>query len=188
MLENLENSAEATGLEKVNSHSNPKERQCQRMFRLLYNCAHFTCQQSYDQNPSRQASAVHKQINSRCTSCVQERERNKKSNCQHPLDHREREFQINICFVDYTKGFDCVDHNKLWKIVKEMGIPDHLTCILRYWHAEQEATIITKHGMMDWFQIGKGVCQGCILSPCLFNLYLKLLLLLFSPSFVSNSL
>ena len=69
-----------------------------------------------------------------------------------------------------------------------MGIPDHLTCILRYWHAEQEATIITKHGMMDWFQIGKGVCQGCILSPCLFNLYLKLLLLLFSPSFVSNSL
>ena len=104
----------------------------------------------------------------------------------HWIIEKAREFQINISFVDYTKGFDCVDHNKLWKIVKEMGIPDHLTCILRYWHAEQEATIITRHGMMDWFQIGKGACQGCILSPCLFNLYLKLLL--FSSSFVSNSL
>ena len=106
----------------------------------------------------------------------------------HWIIKKAREFRKNFYSIDYAKAFDCVDHSRLRKIVKEMGIPDHLTCILRYWHAEQEATIITKHGMMDWFQIGKGVCQGCILSPCLFNLYLKLLLLLFSPSFVSNSL
>uniref|UniRef100_A0A8B9XNR2 Reverse transcriptase domain-containing protein n=1 Tax=Bos mutus grunniens TaxID=30521 RepID=A0A8B9XNR2_BOSMU len=83
-----------------------------------------------------------------------------------------REFQKNIyfCFIDYAKAFDCVDHNKLWTILKEMGIPDHLTCLLRNLYAGQEATVRTGHGT-DWFQIGKGVCQGCILSPCLFNLY-----------------
>ena len=70
-----------------------------------------------------------------------------------------------------AKAFDCVDHNKLWKILKEMGIPDHLTCLLRNLYAGQEATVRTGHGRTDWFQIGKGVCQGCILSPCLFNLY-----------------
>ena len=70
-----------------------------------------------------------------------------------------------------TKAFDCVDHNELWKILKEMGIPDHLTCLLRSLHAGQEATVRTGHGTTDWFQIGKGVRQGCILSPCLFNLY-----------------
>ena len=75
------------------------------------------------------------------------------------------------CFIDYAKAFDCVDHNKLWKILKEMGIPDHLTCLLRNLYAGQEATVRTGHGTKDWFQIGKGVCQGCILSPCLFNLY-----------------
>ena len=84
-----------------------------------------------------------------------------------------REFQKNICFcfIDYAKGFDCVDHRKLWKILKEMGIPDHLTCLLRNLYADQEATVRTGHGTTDWFQIGKGVHQGCILSPCLFNLY-----------------
>ena len=71
----------------------------------------------------------------------------------------------------YNKAFDCVDHHKLWKILKEMGIPDHLTCILRNLYADQEATVRTGHGTTDWFQIGKGVCQGCILSPCLFNFY-----------------
>ena len=76
-----------------------------------------------------------------------------------------------FCFIDYAKAFDCVDHNKLWKILKEMGIPDHLTCILRNLYAGQEATVRTEHETTDWFQIGKGVCQGCILSPCLFNLY-----------------
>ena len=74
-------------------------------------------------------------------------------------------------FIDYPKAFDCVDHNKLWKILKEMGIPDHLICFLRNLYTGQEATVRTGHGTTDWFQIGKGVRQGCILSPCLFNLY-----------------
>ena len=77
----------------------------------------------------------------------------------------------NFCFIDYAKVFDCVDHNKLWKILQEMGIPDHLTCLLRNLCAGQEATVRTRHGTMDWFQIGKGVLQSCILLPCLFNLY-----------------
>ena len=86
-----------------------------------------------------------------------------------------REFQKNICFhfIDYAKAFDCVDHNKLWELLKEMGIPDHLICLLRNLYAGQEATVRTEHGITDCFQIGKEVCQGCILSPCLFNLYAK---------------
>ena len=91
----------------------------------------------------------------------------------HWIFEKAREFQKNIyfCFIDYAKAFDCVDHYKLWKILKEMGIPDHLTCLLRNLYAGQEATIRTGRGTTDWFQIGKGVHQGCILSPCLFNLY-----------------
>ena len=86
---------------------------------------------------------------------------------------KAREFQKNIyfCFIDYAKAFDCVDHNKLWKTLQEMGIPDHLTCLLRNLYAGQEATVRTGHGTTDWFQISKGVCQGWILSPSLFNLY-----------------
>ena len=86
---------------------------------------------------------------------------------------KEREFQkkIYFCFIDYAKTFDCVDHNKLWKILKEMGIPDHLTCLLRNLYAGQEATVRTGHVTTDGFQTGKGICQGCVLSPCLFNLY-----------------
>ena len=86
---------------------------------------------------------------------------------------KAREFQKNIdfCFIDCTKASDCVDHNKLWKILREMGIPDHLTCLLRNLYASQEATVRTGHVTTDWFQIGKGVHQGCILSPCLFNFY-----------------
>ena len=86
---------------------------------------------------------------------------------------KAREFQKNIyfCFIDYAKAFDCVDHNKLWKILKEMGVPDHLICLLRNLYAGQEATVRTGHGKTDWLQIGKGVRKGCILSPCLFNLY-----------------
>ena len=82
-------------------------------------------------------------------------------------------FQKNMyfCFIDYPKAFDYVDHNKLWQILEEMGIPDHLTCLLRKLYASQEATVRTGHGTTDWFQIRKGVCQGCILSPYLFNLY-----------------
>ena len=77
---------------------------------------------------------------------------------------------IYFCFLDYAKVFDCVDHNKLWKILKEMGLPDHLTCLLKNLYAGQEETVRTRHGTTDWFQIGKGVCLGCILSPCLFTL------------------
>ena len=86
---------------------------------------------------------------------------------------KAREFQktIYFCLIDYAKAFDCVDHNKLWKILKEMGIPDHMTCLLRNLYAGQEATVRTGHGTTDWLQIGKGVRQGCILSPYLFNLY-----------------
>ena len=91
-----------------------------------------------------------------------------------PLDHRKIKRipeKYLPRFIDYTKAFDCVDHNKLWKIIKEMGIPDHLTYLLRNLYAGQEATVRTRLGTMDWFQIGKGVFQGCILSPCLFNLH-----------------
>ena len=91
----------------------------------------------------------------------------------HWITEKARNFQKNIYFwfIDYTKAFDCVHHNKLWKILKEVGIPNHLTCLLRNLYADQEATVRTRHGTREWFQIGKGVRQGCILSPCLFNLY-----------------
>ena len=108
-------------------------------------------------------------------------QKNQGSNCQHLLDHRKSKRvpeNIYLCFIDYAKAFDCVDHNKLWKILQEVGIPDHLTCLLRNLYACQQATgprtewvVRTGHGTTDWFQIGKGVRQGCILSPCLFNLY-----------------
>ena len=116
-----------------------------------------------------------------------------RSNCQHPMStfniiEKAREFQKNLyfCFVDHTEAFDCVDHNKLWKILKEMGIPDHLTCLLRNLNAGQEATVRTRHVTTDWFQIWKGVHQDCILSPCLFNLYAESVQ--FSCSVVSDSL
>jgi len=91
----------------------------------------------------------------------------------HWIIEKAREFQKNICFcfIDCGTAFDCVDHNKQWKILKEMGMPDHLTCLLRNLYAGQEATVRTGRGTTVWFQIGKGVCQGCIVSPCLFNLY-----------------
>ena len=91
----------------------------------------------------------------------------------HWIIKKGREFQKNIyfCFIDCAKDFECLDQNKLWKILKEMGIPDHLTCLMRNLYASQEAIVRTGHGATDWFQIRKGVHQGCILSPCLFNLY-----------------
>ena len=100
------------------------------------------------------------------------RTRNQIANIQWIIE-KAREFQKNIyfCFIDYAKAFDCVDHNKLWKILKGMGIPDHPTCLLRNLYAGQEATVRTGLGTTNWFHIGKGVCQGCILSPCLFNLF-----------------
>ena len=172
MSANLENSAVAMGLEKVNFHSNLKERQCQRVFKLLHNCTHFTCQQSNAQNPSSQVPIVYEPRNSKCTSWIQKRERNQRSNCQHPLDHKKaREFQKNIhsCLLIMPKPLT-VQITTNWKILKEMGIPDHLTCLLRNLYTGQEATVRIRHGT-DWFQIGKGVHQGCIMSPCLFNLY-----------------
>ena len=91
----------------------------------------------------------------------------------HWIIEKAREFQKNIyfSFIEYAKAFDCVDHNKLWKIVQEMGITDHLTCLLRNLYSGQEAKVRTGHGATEWFQIGKGVCQGCIMSPCLLNLH-----------------
>ena len=91
----------------------------------------------------------------------------------HWIIEKAREFQkiIYFCFIDYVKAFDCVDHNQLWKILREMGIPDHLTRLLKTLYAGQEATVRTGQGTIDWFQIGKGVHQGCMLSPCLFNFY-----------------
>ena len=93
----------------------------------------------------------------------------------HWIIEKATEFQKNIyfCFIDYTKAFDCVDHNKLWKVLKEMRLPDHLTRLLRNLCAGQEATVRTRHGTTDWFQIGKGVRQGCILSSCLFLTYMQ---------------
>ena len=93
----------------------------------------------------------------------------------HWITEKAREFQKNVyfCFIDYTKAFDCVDHHRLWKILKKMGIPDHLTCLVRNLYTGQEATVRTGHGTTDWFQIPKGVFQGCILSPCFFLTYMQ---------------
>ena len=101
--------------------------------------AYFTCQQGNAQNPSSQGSTVHELRTYRCISWIQKRQRNQRSNCQHPLNHRTREFQKNIYlfFVDYAKAFECVDHNTLWKIIKEMGVPDHLTCLQRNLYTDQ---------------------------------------------------
>ena len=134
MSANLENSAVATGLEKVSFHSNPKEKQCQRMFKLLHNCTHFTCYQSNAQNSPGEASTVHEPRTSRGSTWAQKGRgtRDQISNI-HWIIEKAKEFQKNIdfCFIDYSKAFDYVDHNKLWKILKKMGIPDHLTCLLR---------------------------------------------------------
>ena len=107
---------------------------------------------------------------------LEKAERNQRSNCQHLLDHRKSKRVPEkhlFLLIDYARAFDCVDHNKLWKILKDMGIPDHLTCLLRNLYAGQEGTVRTGHGTTDWFQIGKGVRKACILSPCLFNLHAK---------------
>ena len=101
-----------------------------------------------------------------------EKLRNQRSNCQHCcITEKAREFHKNICFHDCFKVFDCVDHNKLWKVLKGMGIPDHLTCLLRNLYAGQEATVRNRHETMDWFKTETGVRQGYILPPCLFNFY-----------------
>ena len=153
----------ATGLEKVSFHSNPKERQCQRMFKYctiaLISHASKVCSKfskpgfnrimNHDlpdvQAGFRKGRGTRDQIANICW-----------------IIKKAREFQKNICFIDYAKAINYVNHNKLWKILQEMGIPDHLTCLLRNLYACQEATVRTGHGTTDWFQIGKGVHQGCI--------------------------
>ena len=166
---NLENSAVATGLEKVTFHSNPKERQCQRMFRLPHNCTCLTCQQSNAQNSSSPGSTVRELRTSRCSSWIQKRQRNQKSNCQYLLDHRKkeensRETSTSASLIMLKSLTVRITTN--WKILQEVEIPDHLTCLLRNLYAGQEATVRTRNGTTDWFKIGKGVHQGC-----LFNLY-----------------
>ena len=172
MPANLENSAVATGLENVSFHSNPKERQCQRMLKrltialishakkVMFKILQARLQQYMNREPPDVQAGFRKGRGTR----------DQIANIRWIME-KAREFQkkIYFCFIDYAKAFDCVDHNKLWKILKEMGITDHLTCLLRNLYAGQEATV--RHGTMKWFQIGKGVYQGCILSPCLFNLY-----------------
>ena len=164
MPANLDNSALDTGLEKVSFHSSPKERQCQRMLKLPHNCTHLKvitlskvmlkilqarilqymtlCELPNVQASFRKGRGIRDQIANICW-----------------VTEKAREFQKNIYFwvIDYSKALDCVDHNKLCKILKEMGIPDHLTCLLRNLYAGQEATVRTGHGTTDWFQIRKGV-------------------------------
>ena len=164
-VQNLQNSATATGLEKVSFHSNPKERQCQE-------CSNY-CIIVFISHASR---VMLKILQARLQQYM---------NCEHPdiqaglrkgrgtrdqianirwIIKKAKEFQTNIyfCFIDYIKSFDYVDHNKLWEILKVMEIPDHLTCLLRNLYAVQEATVRTVHGT-EWFQTGKGVLQGCLL-------------------------
>ena len=144
------------------------------MFKLPHNCTHFTCQQGNTQNPPSQASTVHEPRTSRFISWIRKGRgtRDQVTNTCWIIE-KTREFLKNIyfCLIDYTKAFTCVGHNNLRKILQEMGISDHLSCLLRNLYAGQEAIVRIGHGTMDWFKIEKGVRQGCILSPCLFNLY-----------------
>ena len=173
MPANLENSAVATGLEKVSFHSSPKERQCQRMLKLPHNCIHLTSKVMLKSPQARLQQYINCELPDVQVGFRKGRgTRDQVANIRWIIK-KARKFHKNIyfCFIDYAKAFDCVDHNKLSKILQEMGMQDHLTCLLRNLYAGQEATVKTRHVTTDWFQIGKGVCQGCILSPCLFNLY-----------------
>ena len=173
MPANLENSAVATGLEKVSFHSslkgNAKECSNYHTIALISHTSKVIIKflrarlQQYMNRELPDVQAVFGKGRGTRDQIVN----------IHWIIEKEREFQKNIyfCFIDYAKTFDCVDHNKVWKIFKEMGIPDLLTCLLKNLYAGQEATVRTGHGTTDWFQIRKGVRQSCILSPCLFNLY-----------------
>ena len=171
MPANWENSAVATGLEKTSFHSDPKERKCQRIFKLPHNCTHLTPQQSNAQNsPSQASQYIYCELPDVQAGFRKGRgTRDQIANIRQIIE-KTREFQKHIyfCFIDYAKAFNCGNSNKLWKILKVLGIPNHLTCLLRNVYAGQEASVRTGHETTDCFQIGKGVCQGCILSPCLF--------------------
>ena len=174
MPANLENSAVATGLEKISFHSNSKEKQCKE-------CSNY-CTVALIPYASRVTlkilrTRLQKYVNCELPDVQVEFRKGRGARDQiadiHWIIEKAREFQKNIyfCFIDYAKAFDSVNHNKMWKILQVMWIPDHLSCLLKNLYASQEATVRTGHGTTDWFQIGKGVCQGCILSSCLFNLY-----------------
>ena len=140
-----------------------------RIFKPPYN-SHLPCQYSYAQNSACWASTLCELRTSRYLSWVQKRQRKQRSNCQHLLNHREskgvpEKRKIYLCFIDYAKAVDCVDHNKLWKILKEKGIPDHLTCLLRNLYEAQEATVRTLYGITDWFRIEKGVHKTVYCHP-----------------------
>jgi len=173
MPANLENSAVATGLEKVNFIPIPKKSNAKECSN--YRTIAFISHASKVMLKILQAK-LQQYVN--CEPDVQAGFRKGRGTRDQIANilwimEKAREFQKNIyfCLIDYAKAFDCVNHNKLWKILKEMGIPDDLTCLLRNLCAGQEATVRTGHGTTDWFQRGKGVHQGCILSPCLFNLH-----------------
>ena len=170
MPANLESSAVTTGLERVNFHSNPKE--CSNYGTIVL-ISH-TSKVMLKILLARLQQYVNHELPD-VQACFRKGRRDQIANIYWIIE-KARAFQKNIyfCFIDYAKAFDCVGHNKLWKILKEMGIPDHLICLLRNLYAGQEATVRTGHGTTDGFQRGKGAvysCQGCILSPCLFNLY-----------------
>ena len=167
MPANLENSAVATGLEKVSFYSNPKEGQCQRMFKLAYNCAHFTCQQGNAQNPSSQASTVCEPGTSRWSSWIQKRQKNQRPNCHQLLDHRKSKGipEKHLLFSLTMLKPLTVDHNKLWKILKEMGTPDNLTCLLRNLYTGQEATIRTRQGKNNGPKFGKEYVKAVYCHP-----------------------
>ena len=172
MPANLENSAVATGPEKVTFHFNPKERQCQRMLKLPHNCSHLTSKVMLKILQARLQQHVNHELPDDQAGFIKGRgTRDQIANIRWIIE-KAREFQKNIyfCFIGYAKAFDCVHYNKLWKILKELGIPDHVACLLRNLYAGQEATFRTGHGTTHCLQTGKGECQGCILSPCLFNL------------------
>ena len=164
----------ATGLEKVSFHSNPKERQCQRMFKLLPNAlishASIVILKIIQARLQQYATCELPDVQAGFRKGI--RTRDQSANICWIIE-KAREFQKSIyfCFTDYAKAFDCVDHNKLCKILEEIAILDHLTCLLRNLYAGKEATVRTGHGTTDWFQLGKGVRQACMLSPCLFNFY-----------------
>ena len=165
MPANWENSAVATGLEKVSVHSNPKERQCKECSN--YHTIALISHASQVMLKILQAK-LQQYVNPELPDVQAGFRKGRGTRDQisniHWIIKKSREFQKNIyfCFIDYAKAFDCVDHNKLWKILKEMEIPDHPTCLLRNLYAGQEATVRTGHGTTDWFQIGKGVIQGCM--------------------------
>ena len=174
MPANLENSAVATGLEKLSFHPTPKKGSAKEWsnYRTIALISHTSkvmlkiLQARLHQYMNRELPDVQAAVRKGRGT------RDQIANILWIIE-KAREFQKNIyfCFIDYVKAFDCVDHNKMWKILKEMGIPDHLACLLRNLYAGQEATVRTGHGTADWFQIGKGIHQGCMFSPCLLNLY-----------------